>query len=108
MTEEIALSLKLPMALAPSLIIFKPAAEYPNSPETTIKSPGAAPFRDGIWPLSENPIILQSITNSLDWFVSPPTNITPNSLEDILKPFANPKISFLEYLVGIPIEIKDT
>jgi hypothetical protein len=96
--------LKFLPAFAHSISIFKPAAEYPNSPETIIRSPGLAPFLDGILPLSENPIILQSIINSLDSFVSPPTKFIPNSLEDFSNPLSNSNISPFEYLSGIPIE----
>ena len=57
--------------------------------------------------LPENPSMLQSITNSLDSLVSPPTILIPNSLDAILKPFSRSSISLLEYLSGIPREIKD-
>src|SRR6266852_4846361 len=84
-TDEIALFLNSPYAFAFFVRIFSPDDVYPNSPETTTKSPGFAPFLPGSSDAqsSENPIILQSIISSLDSLVSPPTILTPNSLEAI-------------------------
>src|SRR2546430_15407912 len=70
-TDEMAFFLNSPYASAFFVRIFKPDDVYPNSPETTTKSPGFAPFLPGSTSaqFSENPIIQQSIISSLDSLV---------------------------------------
>src|SRR6476659_2072908 len=50
--------------------------------------------------------MLQSITNSLDSLVSPPTMSTLYSLETLLNPKSKLRKLFSEYFLGIPTEIR--
>src|SRR5690242_4426375 len=105
-TDKIAFFLNCPSDLVLLIRIFRPEAEYPNFPEQTIWSPGFAPFLFGMRiTSSKTPTILQSIMSSFDLLVSPPTILTPNSLDAFLKPSMRSLISLLEYFVGIPIEM---
>src|SRR6478672_886792 len=89
-------------------MIFSAEEVYPNFPETTTRSPALPPFRLGILfeSISVNPIMLQSITNSLDSLVSPPTMSTLYSLETLLNPKSKLCKLFSEYFLGIPTEIR--